>query len=191
MRIMTTKGKSKIFSIDPSLHHAGWCMFELDDKKKTAKYIASDVQHTSEHIDEIEVLNAPGKPPHDANLYVARIDEMSTDLIWHLEEYSTSRDSVTVLIELPWGAQAFNQKDIEKLIALVYTLRMNFYMQEQVVQVYLVPVNVWKGQLAKEKTLKRINRRWGLEISQLDESDSIGIADYYIMEHLRYKPKVK
>lgn len=185
------KSKTRIFSVDPSLHNAGWCVFALDNVKKTARYIDSGVQHTSEHIDEIEVLNAVGKPPHDANLYVARMDEMATELADILKRTCKGPDSVTVLIELPWGAQAFNQADIEKLVAFVYTLRALLYIMEQVAHVYLVPVNVWKGQLSKEITLRRINKRWGLMIIQLDESDAIGIADYYIMEHLRYKPKVK
>lgn len=185
------KGKPKLFAIDPSLHNAGWCMFDLDTKKKTAAYRKSGVQHTSEYIDEIEVLNAPGKAPHDANLYVARIDEMVTELERIIVQSIGAYDIVTVLIELPWGAQAFNQADIEKLVALVYSLRTSFYMQEQILDVYLVPVHVWKGQLKKEITQRRINKRWGLDIDQLDESDAIGIASYFIEEHLCYKPKVK
>jgi len=51
----------------------------------------------------------------------------------------------------------------------------------------LVKVSTWKGQVSKDITADRIKRRWGMEVHRLDESDAIGIGDWYLCKSLKYK----
>ena len=48
------------------------------------------------------------------------------------------------------------------------------------VPVYLYRPSRWKGNVPKIVTLRRLSRRYDISLSDNNESDAIGIADYHI-----------
>lgn len=47
---------------------------------------------------------------------------------------------------------------------------------------FLVPVSVWKGQLKKIDTIRRMKRKYHVEFQSDDESDAVGLGDWFLTE---------
>jgi len=188
-----------ILAIDPSLRSLGWALFKIkkqkDKKPKVSLFKSGQFKAADTTKDfKFYLLNRSGLPNpvlankgiHDANDWVLRIDYMTGKVYEAWCAWTQQCDDTTVVIELPYGAQANNAGDITKLTSLCFALREMFLIEDDVSQVYYAPVGVWKGQLSKELTQKRMNRLWGLTLDskRADEADAVGIGSYYIREHL-------
>lgn len=53
---------------------------------------------------------------------------------------------------------------------------------------FLVPVSTWKGQLKKHHTMMRMERKYNVKFPTDDESDAVGIGDWFLTKGLeKYK----
>lgn len=160
----------RLLAIDPGTRRTGWAVFQVD---LVAKYVCSSV---------IEIKNKELS-------WIQRIDFIVIKVFNLLSSYKIDR----VIIEQPEtfigsqrGNAAANTGTVAKLMALVFAIRTAVkYYKKRKVEVVLIPVRKWKGNVPKEVTQKRIKRYWGLDIESLDEADSIGLADYYVRKVLR------
>ena len=193
--------KHSIFAIDPSNTSCGWAVIDLHTNKKAAYRCSGDISFNAKHKKEFldswaeagHVQGNLNKPPHDANAWLNKNLFMLQKLANEFYDAGLYRDDrdfpqvATVVIELPWGANEANVKDIMKLMMLVGQVFEHF--QNYGCEVILAPVMSWKGQTKKEMTLRRINRRWDLDLQtkDFDEADAIGIATWYACDILGYK----
>jgi len=94
----------------------------------------------------------------------------------------------TVVIEKPqlWGAYksvaSMHSGDLLGLHLLVGALYWWAANRFESHRVYLIPVSEWKGQLPKEVTQKRMEKKYGVKFLTDDESDACGLGDYYLTE---------
>jgi len=58
--------------------------------------------------------------------------------------------------------------------ALFWYCNKNFFRTK------LIPVSVWKGQLPKRVTKKRMETKYDVKFATDDESDACGLGDYYL-----------
>lgn len=194
MKLKDLHNTFAIFAIDPSNTSCGWAVFDAEKETNTLELDKSgDIRSSGSneytaYLDSLDDVDIPvqgnlGKGLHIANDWLYKCDYMVVELHKKYVQY-TEYDGVVVLIELPWGAGQRNVDDIMKLMCLVGMLRSHF--ERHAAHVVLAPVMSWKGQAKKDVTLKRMNRRWGLDLQKkdYDESDAIGIGTWYGMEIL-------
>ena len=189
-----------LFCIDPSIRSLGWAEFHLDLRNNKSRYINSGQIKADEENKDFKlwdknrklsyaadpVLCNLNKKRHDANDWVLKIDYMVDCVYDHAQSIVNKFD---VIIELPYGARVMNADDITKLTSFCFAVRALLVTCDSVKDIYLAPVSVWKGQVSKEMTQRRINRTWGLDLgkSRADEADAIGIGTFYIKEILKFK----
>lgn len=171
---MPRKTIERLLCIDPGTGTTGWAIFELDPAKNP-ELVESGIYKTSKkgdwikHIDEI----------------LSRFDGRNIGL-----------EVSIVLIEQPRifmsgkGQASNNSGAIMKLMGLVFALRQYFLdvykyhfalrAADKEIKVHLVPVNRWKGNAPKHITAKRVKRYWGHAGQDDNETDAIGIGDWYI-----------
>jgi len=85
-----------------------------------------------------------------------------------------------------------------KLNACVFTLRQMIVSRnyktpatkiaKSKVTVMLVPVNKWMGNRPKHVTKKRVEKHWNLTRADHNETDALGIGDWFVRKVLRYTP---
>jgi len=154
-----------LLSIDPGTRKTGWAIF------RNSKYLTSGAI-----IIKDKSLS-----------WLQRNDVVGTRFDNLLSSYKIN----TVVIEEPGlfimsvkGRAASNSGSILKLTALVHSLRV--VARTRGIEVVLMPVRKWKGNVPKEITQRRIKRHLGIDVKQLDESDSVGLGMYYI-KHFNMK----
>jgi len=151
--------KDRLLAIDPGTRRAGWALFVAGE------YIRSGV---------VTVTNKELK-------WLQRLDLITLELISLCRKYSVDK----VVIEEPElfigsvkGRAASNSGSVLKLTGFVYTLRSMCVSRRM--QVELIPVRKWKGSVPKHITQKRIKKHLGVEITQPDEADAVGLGLYYL-----------
>lgn len=122
-----------------------------------------------------------------------RIDLVSATLVAAMDECDT--DSFTVVIEMPQvmggnaGTAAANSGDTLILAALVGSLRgMAMGGGELVgtdVRIHCPTVSQWKGNHPKAITFQRVERDWGLTVTDDNECDALGIAAWWLRKGWR------
>lgn len=172
-----------ILTVDPGTRNAGWSFFNILEDQKQA------------------VLSASGcvRVPAKTKDWIARIDTIVHEISMLIRKKDPSMKQPFILIvELPMnfgsskGMAASNSGSVGKLMGCVFQLKgtvMNLF--ESCTEVKLVPVRTWKGNTPKSITQKRILKHWNAVGSTEDESDAIGIGDYWVRNVLKYKPKRK
>ena len=192
MELQDLEDNFSIFAIDPSNTSCGWAVFDCESETKTIELdVSGDIRSSGskdfeKYLKEVDGMHVPvqgnlDKGLHTANDWVHKCDFMLTELSDLYEKHmqpTFGPTSQIVVIELPWGAGQRNVDDIMKLMFLVGTLRDHFSQECYTV---LAPVLSWKGQAKKDVNLKRMNRRWGLDLQKknYDEADAIGIGTWY------------
>ncbi len=111
--------------------------------------------------------------------------ERIVSIILGLEEATIRVDRAsTVVIEEPqlWGGYksraSLHSGALLGLHLLVGALYWWAYTNFD--KVYLIPVTEWKGQLPKRVTQKRMEKKYNVKFETDDESDAVGLADYFI-----------
>jgi len=161
---------TKVMTIDPGLTECGWAVFDIDHERQQG------------------ILKDCGVIRCRIGDWVMRLDFVVDQVADLLDSCRTER----VVIELPHtyaagkGTVARNSGAIMKLGALVFSIRSTALMEG--VDVTLVSVAKWKGNLPKKITQKRIRTRWGWEGKNHNEADAVGIGDWYIRKSLRFTP---
>lgn len=168
---------SAVFAIDPGTKLLGWSHFILNHNAKTAVLVTSGIIQQS-RSDE----------------WIKRIDQTVDQVMEALTH--TNGLPTQVLIEQPEnfgsgrGSAVTNSGAVNKLIACVFQIKGAVRVAHPKYKVQLLPVRQWKGNVPKHITQKRIARHWGVtEFDSTDESDAIGIGDYWIRKVLVYKPR--
>lgn len=110
---------------------------------------------------------------------LAIIQDLATTLKWS-----------KCLIEMP---QAFHSERSQAAMGSVIKLAFLVGQFHQLltvrgIEVELVLVSKWKGNVKKEITRQRVNRHWGWDKKDHNECDAVGIGDWYFRKHLRLKP---
>ena len=171
----------RLLCIDPSIKAMGWAVF-VDDV--TRELVACGVvKVTAEMIDDhIEEVDYEDFEPDWIVAADVALNEMVQLTLDH-----TKPD--LVLIEMPWvrggrvGAAAGNTGAILKLMALVFQLRAVYSQWD--LDVTLVPVPKWKGNVPKEITQSRARKYWGWRGEDHNEGDAVGIGDWYFRKYLK------
>jgi hypothetical protein len=167
--------KYNLLAIDPSIRALGWSVFEVDESAGAARLLRSGVQRTRGGREEVD--------------WVERLDMMVDFVIGLCLE--RGKECSVVVIELPSvyaggrGDAASASGSIMKLSSLVFALRQALLGEG--IEVQLVPVRKWKGTLPKHITERRVRIYWHWKGSDHNESDAVGIGDYWIRKELRYK----
>jgi len=150
---------NRLLAIDPGTRKAGYAIFE------NGLYLCSDV---------IIIKNKK-------LTWLQRVDFIIIEITQLLKHFKID----IVVIEEPQlfigsrkGRAASNSGSVLKLTALVHSIRIICRIKK--IKVYLIPVRKWKGTVPKAITQKRIKRHLGIDITQLDESDAVGLGLWYV-----------
>lgn len=162
---MTTE---TLFAVDPSIKAMGLAMFLRIGKKWKLK--------------QSTVIHPPSKAKSLS--WVRRLDIVVADFTTHIDSAATY-GPITVAIELPdyRTEAAANSGSIEKLVACVFTIRA--ICQARGYTPLLFPVRVWKGNVPKSVTQRRIIRDWGWTGTDHNEADAVGIGSFAIANRSR------
>ena len=162
---MGKKKNKVILAIDPGTRKVGWAIFLIRPRPR---------------LSELWDSGSIQLPKQDD--WIDRIDQLGQRLTEYLDQRWPTPDQI--LIELPTnftgtgrGQAATNSGSVNKLIACVFQLKGMF---KYLAPVELVPVRKWKGNTKKHVTELRIFRHWAKVGKTNDESDAIGIGDWYI-----------
>lgn len=185
MNRMASAG-DRLFCVDPSSSALGWSLFVcLSDGEWELE--------CSGHLNLSEKKGDGG--------WLERTDTMVDMLISMVVVIAAKTDNVELCIEQPEifgsarGSAANNSGSVLKLTALVHSLRSFVRSRAEEwardgggkVEVWLVPVSRWKGQTKKEITELRIRRAWSWSGKDHNESDAVGIGDWWLRKAGRAK----
>jgi len=164
-----------ILTIDPGTKNLGWAIFKLVTKNKARLIESGFIKVSTKEKD-----------------WIKRIDLICMELLniywrYHLHD-------ALLMIELPEnfgshkGMAASSSGSVGKLMACVFQIKGVISREFPHFEISLIPVRTWKGNLPKERTEYRIQKYWGRGGETSDESDAIGLGDYWIRRILKYKP---
>jgi hypothetical protein len=90
----------------------------------------------------------------------------------------------TVVIEKPklWGAvKSVASQHSGSLLGLhILVGALYWWGRSFAVKAEFIPVSDWKGQLPKDVTTRRTEKKYNITTSTHDEADAIGIGDYFV-----------
>ena len=164
-----------ILTIDPGTKNLGWAIFKLLPKNKAELINSGFIKISTKEKD-----------------WAKRIDLICIDLLNVYWKYHLH--FARLLIELPEtfggrkGQAASNSGSVGKLMACVFQIKGVISREFPQFNVDLIPVRTWKGNLPKERTEYRVEKYWGKKGETNDESDALGIGDWYIRRILKYEP---
>lgn len=176
-----------LFCIDPSIKAMGVAWFDIDHKKKSAKYLSSDC-----------LTIRQGTKKDWVDRLWGMVDNVDQE-IWTGKDsvvFSKGQSSVRCLVELPsayqseTGQAASHSGATIKLAGIAFasaTLVKYHEMLGKDIKVDMIPVNKWKGTVPKKITQMRVKRAWGFCPKDHNEADAVGIGDWYIRKQLKYK----
>jgi hypothetical protein len=162
-----------IIGCDPSVNHLGLVRInsEIDEGKGAITYC--------------KTLEAP------ATLYKG---SDTTRLRWMIAEFGgilyslNERSSLDALvIERPqsWGSYKSVASEKSGALLLLHILVGALWQcAEELTTAHLIPVSEWKGQLPKEETQARMEKKYNYKFKTDHEADACGIADYFLMKGL-------
>lgn len=169
-----------ILALDPSILHLGWaymhCHFTIGSAVSTIVILDSGTIITPEEYKDVNLVKR---------------------IYFNLEMLnSLDLDVDNVIIEQPenWGAyksmassRSGSLLKLELLTGAIvgYTLAL----LEDPTAVVLVPVSKWKGQLPKHVTQKRMEKKYNCKFGTNDESDAVGIGDWYLSQQSKENNK--
>lgn len=178
----------KLLCIDPSIRALGWAVFKIVTAS-TARLVDSGCIRLGKEWRGKDVD------------WMARMDHM-VDCVGDLMLRRLNLGdpySYEVLIELPEhfgagagvrvsgrAAAAQNSDAVLKLFGFVMVLRA--MVRGAGADVTLVKVSTWKGQMPKKVTAARVQRRWGWEGIDDNESDAVGLGDWLLYRERGLKP---
>jgi Holliday junction resolvasome RuvABC endonuclease subunit len=154
----------RVLTIDPGTQALGWAVCDL----------SGGVRRVASGALVQERVKGRGD-------WLRRVDEMVKGVVEIVERL----DPRVVVIEKPElfgsgrGMAAAGSGSVEKLMAMVYTLRAVLICDAGFLtsNVELVPVSRWKGQVPKSVTLLRVRRAFpAWRGTTHDEADALGIA---------------
>lgn len=171
---LVPRHRRTLVAIDPSIQHTGLAIFRWDGLK-----------WSFDKTDAIKLKKRKNRPTKPKGLaWVARCDEMANKIFDYVyDQYNRDdyREELIIVCEMPnyRTAAAAATGAVEKMIALVFTLR-NDYAHQGFCTFHLAPVTVWKGNSPKEITQRRMKKRWGWEGKDHNQADAVGIGDWWI-----------
>lgn len=167
--LLMPKPHQVVIAIDPSIKALGFACFEVNGAKSSLLYSTAIYQAKANSV-----------TAHNRKLeWIDRMDEMANQVIKLSSKYQV-RGRTKVVIELPdyRTEAASNTGSLDKLIAMVFTLRAKF--ESIGCPVNFAPVTVWKGNTPKSITQMRIKRKWGWNGDDHNEADAVGIGSWFI-----------
>jgi len=165
-----------ILTIDPGTKNLGWAIFGLHTKNKATLVDSGFIKIPSKEKD-----------------WAKRIDLICIDLLnvyWshHLHYAHLLIEQPEIFAGSRKGMAASNSGSVGKLLACVFQIKGMISREFPQFDIDLISVRTWKGNLPKERTEYRIQKYWGRGGETSDESDAIGLGDWYIRRKLKYKP---
>lgn len=162
----------KALCIDPGTKKTGWALIEY----------CPSLNHVS--------LKASGVIVAKSKDWIERIDEIIIQFTKMFENHTYSYLS-KILIEQPQifigsakGQAANNSGSVMKLTALAFSIRTHF-SHKSLAEIAMIPVKKWKGDQKKSITAMRVKRYWRHVDVDDNETDAIGIADWYFRKQLK------
>ncbi len=151
----------RVLAIDPSVNHIGWAIMEPG------------------HIIRGGTINAPPmRKAEEVERISWIIDLLDTTVL------STPFDNIVIERPETWGSYKSQASrgsgDLQLLTLVVGALMYWAYTTVGAVDVHLIKVTEWKGQLPKSVTRERMEKKYGCRLGTDHESDAVGIADYYL-----------
>lgn len=164
-------------TIDPGTKNCGWALWR-----------ASGRQPPSVEFVESGIWRANGSDPYQRAYAIA-------EQLWDFLTGKGAEDDPliisSVFIERPRnfggstgkGAAARNASSVLKLMFLVGLLAGRSVSAG--IEVGLVDVQRWKGNVKKIITARRVARAWDIDVSgmRFDETDAIGLGDFLVRKH--------
>lgn len=161
----------RLIAIDPSIRALGWCIMTAHkpSKKVIIQYVDSGCLRLMSKIE-----------------WRDRVDYMTQSVMKICKQKKVD----ALVFEEPIlfgmfggdgrGDAANNTGSVLKLMGVAYSIRGAFKYWKPDGIVHAAPVNTWKGNVPKHITRSRMERRYTLELPDHNESDAIGIADWYL-----------
>ncbi len=162
----------KVLAIDPSIMNLGWAILNTPPERPQL-------------LDYGTVICETAKLPLETR--------MNTTIMGLEDAIRHHLDSIDiVVIEKPqlWGAYKSMASMASGALLCLHILTGALYWWAANLfeshNTFLVPVSEWKGQLPKEVTQKRMEKRYNVKFATDDESDACGLGTYAITETKQY-----
>lgn len=166
-----------LLSIDPSIANLGWAILTHDN-------VDLAPLDTDAHPQLVTFGTVKCSTSH-LN-FEARIDTIIGGLEEAIAAAGYRLSIKQVVIEKPqlWGAYkstaSLHAGDLLGLHLL--TGALYWWANSHYAEAFLIPVTEWKGQLPKKVTQKRMEKKYGVKFQTDDESDAVGLGDYWLTE---------
>lgn len=141
-------------------------------------------------VNGVAVVEVPMSGVHRASAFTVKardsklpwwgkLCQIVLDIKAHVDEYGPD----VILIEEPELRSNAAAPSVAKLLALTSVIRYALDNGDSDSCV-MVPVAKWKGNLPKDKTRKRMRRRWGSVVDTLDHNavDALGLVTWWMEE---------
>jgi len=162
-----------ILALDPSVIHLGWAYMEWS---------------STWDAETLPVI-------HDSGCILAPDEYKDTELVkrigFMLEAlHDLDVDVDIVIIEQPenWGAyKGMASSRSGSLLKLeLLTGALVGWALTKCLEPKLIKVSQWKGQLSKNITQRRMEKKYNCKCQTNDESDAIGLGDWYLTQGIKY-----
>lgn len=158
----------RILAIDPSVLHLGWAEMRKDPKTIETQLISFGTVEAPEELKQTGLVTR-----------LTWMIETLDDIIW-------LAPLTYIVIEQSemWGAyksMASSRSGSLQMLTML-TGALVFWAVTKVgdKNVRLVKVSTWKGQLPKLVTKKRMETKYNCKFRTDDESDAVGLGDWYL-----------
>lgn len=159
----------RILALDPSILHLGWAVIE---EASTGQF----------HLYNYGTIIAPTE--YRNNSLVVRISFVLT-ILEALYTSQPTLDAIVIERPEPWGSYkslASAQSGSLQTLTLLTGALVGWALAKHSsgLLVKLIKVSQWKGQLPKEVTKKRMEKRYSVKFKTSDEADATGLGTWYL-----------
>lgn len=160
---------SMILAIDPSIANLGWAILTYEP--------GTDAHPRIECSGTVKRKTSNLSPEHRINSILEGLED-------EIVNWFCRATNGTIVIEQPqlWGSyKSTASLHSGALLGLhILTGALYWWGTTHVKEVHLIPVTEWKGQLPKSVTRKRMEKKYDVKFETFDESDAVGLGDYFI-----------
>jgi len=165
----------KLLAIDPGTENLGWAIFNVAGRlhNKGAQLAVREYKYMDSGVFQIKNKSLD---------WMQRMDLLLIDVQKILQDIPIDVvviEEPAIFIGTAKGEGANNSGSVLKLTAVVHSIRS--MAKRMGCKVHLLGVRKWKGNTKKEDTQRRINRSFGINITQPDQADAVGVGRYFLM----------
>ena len=156
----------QVLALDPSILHLGWATLNSLGALSFGTIKAPAEMKEGSLVERIAWML---KELNDVNLCgVHRIVIEQPEPWGAYKSLASSRSGSLLMLQMLTGA------------IVGWALSQTYSISDQ--EVVLVKVSQWKGQLPKNVTKMRMERKYNCKFATTDEADAVGLADWYLQQ---------